>query len=96
MVSRDFEDVNTEIDGLKDFSLPLDEGDATTTLLREKKTGQPATRGSEDKRPLPAPFDANSTEVSKPVRIADLYSDETVKMDRPVMPTSPSRNPKRS
>jgi len=104
---RGFDDVSTEIDGLKDFSLS-EEGDATTTLMKDEDVAKlakssrslPAGSGERTKAPTTAPFDPSRTEVMKPgpstVRAPDSYADETVKMDRPDLPPSTRRIPKRS
>jgi serine/threonine-protein kinase len=102
---RGFEDVSTEIDGLKDFSLPSDEHDATTTLMEDedvrtiarsaRELAKAAARARTEKA-APEPFDASRTEVSRPApRIIDSYSDETVKMDAPDAPPVTLRSPKK-
>jgi serine/threonine protein kinase len=96
---RGFDDVNTEIDSLKDFSLkdfslPADESDATTMLRKDETAAQIARSTRELAKaaarartaPPAEPFDPGATEISRPKpapRIVDQYNDETVKMDRP-------------
>ena len=85
--ARGFDDMSTEIDGLKDFSLPPDEHDATTTLMKDEEVvrmarssreSAKAPRAGNGKGSTPEPFDPTKTEVSHPApRIVDDYSDKT-------------------
>jgi serine/threonine protein kinase len=103
---RGFEEVSTEIDGLKDFSLPSDDRDQTTTTLMEDEEVMRIARSAQDLAKSAArartekgagePFDASRTEVSRPApRVIDNYSDETVRMDRPDTPPKTLRSPKK-
>ncbi len=104
---RGFEDVQTEIDGLKDFSFPGDENDVATTLMKDRELIRLARAAAEassapSSQPITAPaYDRNSTDVTvsqsapAPVPAPDLYADETVKIARPETPPSTLRGPKR-
>ena len=94
---RGFEDVATEIDGLKDFSLPADESEVQTTLMKDHELVRLARAAAQSSSPdssEPADyesFDQNSTEVTRAPRSVDMYADETVK----TLPPSTIRAPKR-
>jgi serine/threonine protein kinase len=100
-----FDEVSTEIDGLKDFSGPADDRDATTTLMEDEDVMRIA-RSARDlaksparahtEKGAPEPFDPSRTEVARPApRVIDNYSDETVRMDRPDTPPVTLRSPKK-
>ncbi len=79
---RDFEDVLTEIDGLRDFSAVADESEAATTLMKDKEVAAVVQAARQE---------ATAPEASAP----DLYPDETTKISRPDLPPSTLRAPKR-
>ena len=83
---RGFEDVATEIDGLKDFSVPPDDNDVATTLMNDRERVRVAKNAAEP----PPSFDHNTTDVSRSpssnARPVDIYADETVKIARPDPP----------
>jgi serine/threonine protein kinase len=84
--ARGFDDVATEIDGLKDFSLPVDESEAATTLMADPEVVRIAQLARERRlKKEVAPFDPTATEVSIPKRdvAVDAYNDETVTMNQP-------------
>ena len=102
--ARDFEDVLTEIDGLKDFSLPADESDATTTLTRQKAASKHEAETRVGPVPLddaitgPDSFEPTSTDVRKfapDPQISEAYNDVTTKISRPDLAPSTVRMPKR-
>ncbi len=86
--SRGFEDVATEIDGLRDFS--FDESDAATTLMTDPDVVNVARAAREAQRAArPAPFDPNRTEVSKPPSEGEAFNDQTERR-APLVPEAPS------
>ena len=93
---------HSDVSSLKDFSLS-DEGDndATTTLMKDEEVAAIARSGARpslEKPPLPEPFDAARTEVSRPARPVhrDPHNDETVRMDRADLGPLTARPPKRT
>jgi serine/threonine protein kinase len=81
---RGFEDVATEIDGLKDFSFASDESEAATTLMKDPAVIQVARAAADAlRRAESEPFDPTKTEVTRSPPVPDPYADETQKIDRP-------------
>ena len=114
---RGFEDVKTELDSLKDFSLPADESDVTTALMKEKDLQRVVRAESDivraarigsreglvdlsgdDESSDDYDADSSSTVVSKMTpepRVVDSFADETLKINRPEVPPSTQRFPRR-